>query len=232
MFRSLLTLSVGLLISLPFVSSPLQAQTFRAAKQDLNKLYQSHPTTFYCGCNIKFSGKQMAPDWESCGYLPRKQANRASRIEWEHVVPAWEFGHQLQCWQEGGRKNCGKSDEFNKMEGDMHNLFPAIGEVNGDRANYRFSDWNGKPNQYGKCQMLVDFKDRRVQPPKGPVRGQIARAYLYMGQQYGLRLAAQQRKLFEAWDRQYPADRWECERNSRIGKLQGNTNPFIEKQCQ
>ena len=232
MFRSLFTLSVGLLISLPFISSPLQAQTFRAAKQDLNKLYQSHPTTFYCGCNIKFNGKQMAPDWESCGYLPRKQANRASRIEWEHVVPAWEFGHQLQCWQEGGRKNCGKSDEFNKMEGDMHNLFPAIGEVNGDRANYRFSDWNGKPNQYGKCQMLVDFKDRRVQPPKGPVRGQIARAYLYMGQQYGLRLAAQQRKLFEAWDRQYPADRWECERNLRIGKLQGNTNPFIEKQCQ
>ncbi|MNG35222.1 Endonuclease-1 precursor [compost metagenome] len=53
-----------------------------------------------------------------------------------------------------------------------------------------------------------------------------------MGQQYGLRLAAQQRKLFEAWDRQYPADRWECERNRRIGKLQGNTNPFIEKQCQ
>jgi len=232
MFRSLLTLSVGLLISLPFISSPLQAQTFRAAKQDLNKLYQSHPTTFYCGCNIKFSGKQMAPDWESCGYLPRKQANRASRIEWEHVVPAWEFGHQLQCWQEGGRKNCGKSDEFNKMEGDMHNLVPAIGEVNGDRANFRFSDWNGKPDQYGQCQMLVDFKDRRVQPPKGPVRGQIARAYLYMSQQYGLRLAAQQRKLFEAWDRQYPAEGWECERNRRIGKLQGNTNPFIEKQCQ
>lgn len=46
----------------------------------------------------------------------------------------------------------------------MHNLFPAIGEVNGDRANFRFSDWNGKPNQYGKCQMLVDFKERQVQP--------------------------------------------------------------------
>ena len=26
-------------------------------------------------------------------------------------------------------------------------------------------------------------------------------------------------------------DGWECERNRRIGKLQGNTNPFIEKQC-
>ena len=50
-----------------------QHPDLRAAKQDLNKLYQSHPVTFYCGCNIKFSGKKMAPDWESCGYLPRKR---------------------------------------------------------------------------------------------------------------------------------------------------------------
>ncbi|WP_323954976.1 endonuclease [Aeromonas hydrophila] len=226
MFRPLLSLALTMLVSLP-----LHAQTFRAAKQDLNRLYQDHPVTFYCGCKIDYQGKKMSPDLASCGYEPRKQPKRAARIEWEHVVPAWEFGHQLQCWQQGGRKNCGKSDEFNQMEGDMHNLFPAIGEVNGDRANFRFSDWNGTPDQYGQCQMLVDFKNRQVQPPKGPVRGQIARAYLYMSQQYGLRLAAQQRKLFEAWDRQYPADGWECERNRRIGKLQGNTNPFIEKQC-
>jgi hypothetical protein len=71
----------------------------------------------------------------------------------------------------------------------MHNLFPAIGEVNGDRANFRFSDWNGKPNQYGKCRMLVDFKGARCSRPRGRC-GQIARAYLYMSQQYGLRLAA------------------------------------------
>ena len=228
MFRPLLSVALTLLVSLP-----LHAQTFRTAKQDLVKLYQTQPTvtTFYCGCDIRYQGKKMSPDLASCGYEPRKQPKRAARIEWEHVVPAWEFGHQLQCWQQGGRKNCSKSAEFNKMEGDMHNLFPAIGEVNGDRANYRFSDWNGTPEQYGQCQILVDFKERRVQPPKGLVRGQIARAYLYMSQQHGLRLAAQQRKLFEAWDRQYPADSWECERNRRIGKLQGNTNPFIEKQC-
>ena len=78
----------------------------------------------------------------------------------------------------------------------------------------------------------LKYAVRNVEGELATVRGQIARAYLYMSQQYGLRLAAQQRKLFEAWDRQYPADRWECERNLRIGKLQGNTNPFIEKQCQ
>lgn len=208
-------------------------QNFREAKAQLTNLYRDHPVTIYCGCAIKYSGKKMTPGWESCGYQPRKQPERAARIEWEHVVPAWEFGHQLQCWQDGGRKNCGKSDEFNTMEGDMHNLFPAIGEVNGDRANYRFSDWNGKPDQYGQCQMLIDFKDLKVQPAKGPVRGQIARAYLYMSDRYKLRLADQQRKLFEAWDRQYPADAWECQRNQRIKQIQGNSNPFIDRQkCQ
>ena len=45
-----------------------------------------------------------------------------------------------QCWQEGGRKNCIKTDAvFKKMEADLYNLKPAIGEVNGDRSNYQFA---------------------------------------------------------------------------------------------
>ena len=63
----------------------------------------------------------------------------------------------------------------------MHNLVPSIGEVNGDRSNYRFSDWNGFPQQYGKCAMVVDFKGKRVQPTQQS-RGAIARAYLYMAE--------------------------------------------------
>lgn len=67
-----------------------------------------------------------------------------------------------------------------KMVGsDLHNLVLAIGEVNGDRSNYKFTDWNGKPYQYGQCPMIVDFKARQVQPPK-QARGAIARPYLYM----------------------------------------------------
>jgi deoxyribonuclease-1 len=50
---------------------------------------------FYCGC--AYEGKQV--DWLSCGYVPRKNPERAKRIEWEHVVPAWVLGHQRQCWQ-------------------------------------------------------------------------------------------------------------------------------------
>lgn len=68
----------------------------------------------------------MVPDLASCGYEVRKRSERANRIEWEHIVPAADFGRQRQCWQEGGRKNCVKNDPlFAQMEGDMHNLVPA-----------------------------------------------------------------------------------------------------------
>lgn len=41
-------------------------------------------------------------------------------------MPAYWFANQLQCWQEGGRKACKKNKRFKQMEGDMHNLVPAI----------------------------------------------------------------------------------------------------------
>lgn len=63
-------------------------------------MYANQPETFYCGC--QYQGKVV--DARSCGYQPRKQAKRGKRVEWEHVVPAWEVGHQRQCWQNGAEK--------------------------------------------------------------------------------------------------------------------------------
>ncbi len=208
--------------------------SFRSAKKIAQKIYsQSLPmSSFYCGCDIEVIGKQWKPNLDSCGYQVRKQIPRANRIEWEHVVPAWEFGHQLQCWQNGGRKNCGRtSAEFKKMEADLHNLTPAVGEVNGDRSNYRFSEWNGEATQYGQCAMVVDFKGRKVQPPKQS-RGAIARTYFYMQQTYGLAISASQKRLFNAWDKTYPVDKVECLRDKLISENQGNHNNFVLIQCQ
>ncbi len=39
------------------------------------------------------------------------------------------------------------------MESDMHTLQPAVGEVNGDRGNFMYSQWNGGEGQYGQCTM-------------------------------------------------------------------------------
>ena len=112
------------------VSGPLAAagiNSFSQAKAAGVKVNADVPGDFYCGCKIDWQGKKGVIDLESCGYKVRKNENRASRVEWEHVVPAWQFGHQRQCWQEGGRKNCAKDPEYRKMESDMHNLQPAEG---------------------------------------------------------------------------------------------------------
>lgn len=212
--------------------SSRDVQTFAKAKTELIKIYQENPAQkeFYCGCDFKFNDRKSALDLASCGYKIRKDEVRANRIEWEHVMPAHNFGKQLRCWKEGGRKNCGGIAQFDIMEGDMHNLQPAVGEVNADRSNFRFSEFTKKFNQYGKCEFATDFKKRQVQPRK-EVKGMIARTYLYMEQRYGIVLASQEKNLMQEWNRAYPAKQWECRRNQIIAKKQGNDNPFITEQC-
>ncbi|WP_299797710.1 endonuclease [uncultured Shewanella sp.] len=229
----LLGLGLTLFFSTSSIASPSHPSSFSQAKRLAKEIYINNlpATSFYCGCDIKISGKKWQTDFSRCGYQVRKQQKRAARIEWEHIVPAWELGHQRLCWQQGGRKNCGKRDKtFRTMESDLHNLVPAIGEVNGDRSNYRFSQWNGKADQYGQCAMVIDFKSRKAAPPVH-TRGKIARTYLYMQKTYDLKIAKSQLKLFKAWDKTYPVDTIECKRDNAIAITQGNHNPFVKEQC-
>ncbi|QHM72348.1 deoxyribonuclease I [Mixta intestinalis] len=220
----------------PLASHSMSVKTyhqnnFQQAKIVSAQINADAPGSFYCGCKITWQEKKGIPDLASCGYQVRKNANRANRIEWEHVVPAWQFGHQRQCWQEGGRKNCSKDEGYRQIESDLHNLQPAIGEVNGDRGNFLFSQWNGNEHQYGQCEMKIDFKNKLAEPP-ARARGAIARTYFYMRDRYQLRLSRQQTQLMEVWNKQYPVSAWECERDNRIAKIQGNHNPWVQRACQ
>lgn len=224
-------------------STSVFAQSFDEAKRILGKIYFYNSTskqypnsnqTLYCGCSIIYKKKHHKPyraNFGSCGYKIRKNVERATRIEWEHVMPSHTFGSQRKCWKNGGRKNCSIIDEeFINIQGDMHNLFPAIGEINGDRSNFGFNEWNGKTKDYNQCQMVIDYKNHKVQPPKRS-RGIVARAYLYMSNRYNITLSKRELKLFETWNKQYPPTPWECKRNLIISRIQGNDNPFITKQC-
>ena len=108
---------------------------------------------------------------------------------------------------------------------------PSVGEVNGDRGNFMYSQWNGGEGQYGQCAMKVDFKEKAAEPP-ARARGAIARTYFYMRDQYNLTLSRQQTQLFNAWNKMYPVTDWECERDERIAKVQGNHNPYVQRACQ
>ncbi|MDX5373129.1 MAG: endonuclease [Pseudomonadaceae bacterium] len=216
-------LALLLLLALSTEALAAAPRTFAEAKKIAWRLYAPQSLEFYCGC--RYSGKRV--DLRSCGYRPRKNPQRATRIEWEHLVPAWLIGHQRRCWQQGGRAQCARSDEtFRRAEADLFNLVPTIGELNGDRSNFAFAWLPQAPHQYGAYPMVVDFKARKAMP-RPRVRGMIARTYFYMSQRYGLQLSKQQRQLFEAWSRHYPVEPWERQRNRRIACEVGWANPFV-----
>ena len=211
----------------------LAVDSFSEAKAKLPGIMKQldNPSTLYCGCPLIFERNRYYPDLKACGYKVRRNAKRATRIEAEHIMPAWEFGRQRLCWQNGGRKQCNTTDEqFRKIEGDLHNLYPAVGEINGDRSNYHFSDWNGKA-MYGQCEMAVDFKHRQAQPPER-ARGLIARTYLYMADEYNISITKQQQRLYEAWNNIYPPQKDECTWNRVVAKVQGNENHFVSEACE
>ncbi|MFV0283756.1 MAG: endonuclease [Castellaniella sp.] len=192
---------------------------------------RNHTTegTLYCGCTWQWTGKSGGRvDLASCGYTPRKNANRAARIEWEHIVPAWTFGHQRQCWQNGGRKNCVANDPvFGVMESDLHNLAPSVGEVNGDRSNFNYGMvQKNQPLQYGQCPTRTDFKARTTEP-RDEAKGLVARVTFYMADRYGLTLSKGQQQILMAWDHQHPVSAWEIERDRRITKVMGHQNPYV-----
>lgn len=139
----------------------------KAKKIARDNIYVGHQTTLYCGCkyvrNKTGSGGRISN--LACGYEPRKNAFRGKRLEWEHIMPASFFGRSRSCWTDGnplcvnskgkpyrGRRCCAKVDEaFARMEADLHNLAPSVGELNGDRSALPYGLMAGEPRKYGRC---------------------------------------------------------------------------------
>ena len=219
-----------------------QNDSFSRAKRLLQQqIYteQDNRRTVYCQASFNADKNIRLPD----GFTTDKHLKRASRVEWEHVVPAENFGRSFSAWREGdeqcvnskGRSYKGRrcaekvSMAYRYMQADMFNLQPAIGSVNAARSNYNFAMLADQDSDFGRCDMRID--NRKVQPPK-IARGVIARSYLYMEQSYSrYSMSASQRKLMQAWDVQYPVTSWECERAQRISDLQHNTNAVVSSRC-
>jgi len=218
--------------------------SFNKSKQLLhNVIYKDAASRqdIYCGC--KYDEKK-AVDFDSCGYRPEKDNERAHRIEWEHAVPAEAFGQSFKEWREGhpdcvdnrgkafrGRKCAEKvNPEYRRMQADMYNLYPAVGEVNGLRSNYSMAMIPDSNYRFGECRTKIE--DRKIEP-RPEVRGEIARTYFYMERAYpghGI-ISGKNEKLFQVWDKADPVDEWECERASRIAKIQGNINLVVDQAC-
>lgn len=217
-------------------------KNFREAKHIAADLHRARALTLYCRC--RYQGKSV--NHSSCGYKVANNARRALRIEWEHVVPAEAFGQAFKEWREGspkcvkkgkkykGRKCAEKNPEFAKMEADLYNLFPEVGEVNGLRSNFSMAEVGalGKfaGTTFGGCKAKV--WERKFEPMDF-AKGTVARAYMYMDQAYPGRgvISGKNKKLFEAWDKLHPVEPWECELYQKIKKAQRNDNPILAARC-
>ncbi|MEZ9595501.1 endonuclease [Shewanella sp. 10N.261.52.F9] len=241
------TLSIAIAALLPLTTFAQSGEgnttikSFNKAKKTLErKVYYDHRVTLYC--NAEFDSKKNIK--LPRGFTTEKHVKRAKRVEWEHVVPAENFGRTFSEWRDGhpscvnnkgknfkGRKCAEKvNHDYRLMQSDLYNLYPAVGAVNATRANYNFAMLPSSGSSFGSCEVKVH--DRKVEPTIGS-RGRIARTYLYMEQAYPrYKMSKQQKQLMTAWDKQFPVSKWECKRAQRIETLQKNRNYIVYSQCE
>ncbi len=235
-------LLVGSLAASPTqISGNTTLDNFSQAKKLLNSKVFNTPAskvTLYCGATYN-RNKIDIPQ----GFDTSQHTKRAERLEWEHVVPAENFGRAFKEWREGspqcvdnkgrpvkGRK-CAElvNPEFKHMHADLHNLFPAIGSVNAARSNFNFAELPSTPSSFGTCDFRVSGK--RAEPPER-ARGVVARVYKYMDAAYpDYNMGTPQRRLMDAWDNMYPVTLWECQSSKKKEQIQGNPNPFVKEKC-
>lgn len=225
---------VTLLFSLSFAALSTPPPNFSIAKKLAGRIFNENQKTLYCNCAYD---RYKKVDLKSCGMLAAKRFKRAQRIEWEHMMPAENFGRHFKCWREKlcrtksgkayrGRKCCERIDPaFRQAEAELYNLWPAVGLVNQARSNYRFSPLPSKKGFFG-CAIEMDTKLRKVDPPARS-KGIVARANLFMADKYKVRLSDSQRKLFNAWNKQYPPNAWEKKWAASVAKIEGYKNPFV-----
>ena len=215
--------------------------SFNKAKKALEReVYHDHRETIYCAASFD-AKKNIEPP---AGFTTDKHVKRSKRVEWEHVVPAQNFGQTFVEWREGhsecvsskgksfkGRKCASKMNHsYRYMQADLYNLYPAIGAVNAMRSNYNFTMLPGVENMFGSCPMKIE--SRKAEPPE-VARGRIARTYMYMEAVYpNYSMSRQQKQLMNAWSNQFPVNAWECKRAKRIASIQGNENLVVKSHCE
>ena len=231
-----------ILIALVATSAFAEPPTsFRNAKKITPELWRViGPSSFYCKCPYRKATKEekmlsQGNLWVigfACGYKAKQPVTkkgkpnaRALRIEWEHIVPAEWIASGFNC-KDLTRKDCREVDGFHEAEGDLFNLVPAIGELNGDRIHKLHGVIPKEERKYGACDFEVS--DSTAEPMKS-IRGDIARVWLYMLEKYRLKLRADFIELMKKWNKDDPVDKAEKLRHDVISKEMGWKNPYVVK---
>jgi deoxyribonuclease-1 len=179
-----------------------------AEREFWSSLYPFGGWTLYCG--YRFDGE--------------RKIDGRDAVAVEHIFPASDMMQQLGC---DSRMHCRESGNelYARMESDMHNLYPEWNAMITYRNGSRFGVITGEEWRFRDCD--IEWQGG-VLEPRPEARGNIARAMLYMHEQYGLKLEPETVQLMVSWNNEDPPSSQEIERNDRIEALQGRRNPYID----
>ena len=130
-----------------------------------NELYPDGGETLYCGKSF--------------------EGSHGPSVNIEHVFPMSWVAKELGC---GDREQCRRNNpRFNRIESDMHNMYPSLKVINKARGSMPFAIIKGEQRSFGSCDLEIDSRSRLVEP-REDARGEISRAMLYMADRYDLKL--------------------------------------------
>lgn len=141
-----------------------------------------------------------------------------------HIYNVKQIKSALRCLTDS---QCAvKTPQYSFMVADLHNIYPVIASMEASRRNAIFGeldDQGRKPNDLG-CDTRATY---HLIEPRDDVKGNVARAFFYMHQEYRLPIASEL-EMLKRWNAMDPPDEEEKARNARISLLQGTRNRFID----
>lgn len=123
------------------------------------------------------------------------------------------------------REQCEANRDFQRMTSDLHNIYPAEKRVQLDRRNLLF-DKVSTSDPLPEPTCVYKMFGGQIEP-NNEIKGEVARAILYMHAEYDLKVPGPI-NMFIDWSNMDPPGKDEKMRNDLIEKIQGNRNRFID----
>ena len=205
--RTIVLLLAVLLFAAPAVADQTVIPNYRSARDTYfyNQLYPGGGWTLYCGARFE----------------------DRTGLNVEHVYPASWMKETAGCAGESRTRCRQVSERFNRMEADLHNLYPALANINQARSNFLFGMIAGEDRDFGTCDFERDTT-ARIAEPRPIARGNVARSIFYMHTEYGAPIDPSMAALLGRWHCEDPPSAHEQRRNDTIEAIQGTRNPFID----
>ena len=155
----------------------------------------SQATDIYCG--LRFTVDPNNPDKCPATWLSLKHAFPA---DW--MADVFGCANRTECRQ---HPDAATKERFNHAEGDLHNLLPALKNLNSARGKRLFSDLPGRETRevtIGTKTFTCDFQlEGNFVEPRRIAKGNLARGILYMCAEYDFPVDPNMLETLKRWNR-------------------------------